>query len=286
MIATTAMIKLDTLARSARHLKALPASVSRLSALIAAEIPKTEDIVRVVELDSALTLRVLRAANSAGSGSVGTIVTIREAVLRLGFGTLMALATSSGVEKQLARPLPAYGLSDGELWRHSVATALAAESAQEFCQTPFPPETFTAALLHDVGKLVMAQFLDEDILKLLAAARESGGLSSRNAESELLLVHHGELGGLVAQHWKLPERIVTGIIYHHTPGMANDIIADAVHVANIAAKRAGTGYAATDADLQVDPESMERLGITDERFALLSERVRERLEPVLAMYGG
>jgi HD-like signal output (HDOD) protein len=281
----TDMIDIRALTRSAQHLEALPASATRLAALAAADNLNLQDVVQVVALDQALTLRVLQAANSAASASVMPIATIKDAVIRLGLHSLLSLATAVGVQKRMARALPEYGLTEGALWRHSVAAALAAESAQTFCRVSLPPGTYSAALLHDVGKLVMARFLDPEVLRVLAAAREEGGLSSLRAESELLLVHHGELGGLIAQHWQLPERLVTGIIHHHTPGQANDIIADAVHVANIAAKHAGTGYSATEEDNRLDEGSMERLGLTADGFVGLCGQVTARLEKVLAVHG-
>jgi putative nucleotidyltransferase with HDIG domain len=181
--------------------------------------------------------------------------------------------------------LPEYGLSEGELWRHSVAAALAAEAAQSFCRTPLPPETNAAALLHDIGKVVMSRFLDSEVLRILAAAREQGGLSSLRAESELLLVHHGELGGLIAQQWQLPERLITGITHHHTPEQAGDIVADAVHVANMVAKQVGTGHWA-DSEQEREPNSasMDRLGLSAEAFGRLCEKVDARLKQVLAGY--
>jgi HD-like signal output (HDOD) protein len=186
----------------------------------------------------------------------------------------------------MQQALPEYGLTEGALWRHSVAAALAAESAQPFCRASLPAETHAAALLHDVGKLVMARFLSPEILRILADAREKGGLSSLRAEAELLCVHHGELGGIIAQHWNLSDRIVTGIMYHHMPDLARDIVADVVHVANIAAKLAGTGHVATGADLQVSPTSLERLGMSTDGFMELTARVGTQLESVLAAYAG
>lgn len=280
------MIDIQALTRSAQHIDPLPASVTRLVALTASEKWNLQDVERVVGLDQALTLRLLQVANSAASASAVPIGTIREAMVRVGIRPLVALATTVGVQKRMGRALPEYGLTEGALWRHSVASALAADAAQAFCRTSLPPETYTAALLHDVGKLVMARFLDQDVLRVLAAAREEGGLSSLRAESELLLVHHGELGGLIAQHWRLPDRLVTGIIHHHTPDQAGDIVADAVHVANIAAKHAGTGYAATEEDRQLNAASLDRLGLTADGFVALSERVTAQLEQVLAMYAG
>ena len=278
------MIDVKALSVAAHHIEALPASVARLSSLMASDRWNLTEVEEVVTLDQALTMRLLRAANSAASASAVPIATVRDAVVRMGGRTLLSLATVVGVQKRLQTALPEYGLSEGELWRHSVAAALAAESLPRFCGTALPGETFAAALLHDIGKLVMARFLNDEILRVLAEGRERGGLSSLLAETEVLQVHHGELGGLIAQHWQLPERIVAGIIYHHTPDQTRDVIADAVHVANVSAKLAGTGYTASEADLQVVPSSLERLGMTQEAVLELSSDVAARLEQVLAVY--
>jgi HD-like signal output (HDOD) protein len=166
-----------------------------------------------------------------------------------------------------------------------VASALAAESAPAFCDVELPPETYAAALLHDVGKLVLARYLEADVLKVLALARQQGHFSSMKAESEILGVHHGELGGLIAQHWNLPERLVVGIIQHHTPDDAGDAIADAVHVANIAAKHVGAGHIAVEEDRQVSQAALERLKMSQAGFDGLCQQVAKRLERVLAQYG-
>jgi HD-like signal output (HDOD) protein len=97
-------------------------------------------------------------------------------------------------------------------------------------------------------------------------------------------VHHGELGGLIAQNWQLPERLVTGIIHHHTPDLAGDIVADAVHVANIAAKHVGAGHYADEDDRRLNPASLERLELTPQGFEKLCRQVEKRLEQVLAQY--
>jgi HD-like signal output (HDOD) protein len=239
---------------------------------------------QVVRLDQALTLRLLLAANSAASASAVPIVTIRDAVVRVGIRTLLSIGMAVVMQKRLTQALPEYGLTEGALWRHSVAAALAAESAPVYCRTVLPPETQAAALLHDIGKLVMARFLDADVLRILAAARIEGGLSGIQIESDLLLVHHGELGGLVAQQWHLPARLITGIIHHHTPDQAGDIIADAVHLANIVAKYVGTGCWGDEQERQLNPASMTRLGLTAEALALLCEEVAGKLQKVLASY--
>jgi len=279
------VIDLKALTRSANALEALPASVTRLASIASKDSWNVREVEEVVSLDQALSFRLLRMANSAASASLMPVVTIRDAVVRLGIGSLLSLATATSVQKKLNAPLPEYGLTEGELWRHSVASALAAESAAAFCDVELPPETYAAALLHDFGKLVLARELDPDVLKILAAARQQGHLSSLKAEMEILTVHHGELGGLIAQHWNLPDRLVTGIIHHHTPDEARDIIADLVHLANLVAKHVGAGHWGDEDEREVNPASMARLKIGPKGFDALGKQVTKRLEQVLSQYG-
>lgn len=279
------MIDLKALTRSANALEALPASVTRLASIAAKDSWNVREVEEIVSLDQALSFRLLRMANSAASASLMPVVTIRDAVVRLGIGSLLSLATATSVQRRLNSALPEYGLSEGELWRHSVASALAAESAPGFCDVELPPETYAAALLHDIGKLVLARELDPDVLKVLAAARQEGHLSGLKAEFEILTVHHGELGGLIAQHWNLPDRMVVGIIHHHTPDQAGDIIADVVHMANLAAKHVGAGHWVEDDDRQVNPASLARLKMEPRGFEGLVKQVGKRLEQVLSQYG-
>jgi HD-like signal output (HDOD) protein len=279
------VIDLQALTRSANTLEALPASVTRLASIASKDSWNVKEVEEVVALDQALSFRLLRMANSAASASLMPIVTIRDAVVRLGIGSLLSLATASSVSKRLNTAIPEFGLNEGDLWRHSVASALAAESEPAFCDVELPPETYAAALLHDIGKLVLARQLDPATLRVLALAREQGHLSSLKAESEILTVHHGELGGLIAQHWNLPDRLVVGIIHHHTPDDAHDLVADAVHVANQVAKHVGAGHFVVEEDRLVNPSSVERLKMTPTGFDGLVKQVAKRLEQVLSQYG-
>ena len=229
------MISLDELIHRAQEMKPLPASAIRLAALVSSEETDLEDICEIIAYDQALTLGLLRAANSAASAGVLPVTQVHEAVFRLGAPRILSLALGANAKGLLKQDATAYGLSEGALWRHSVAAAAAAETLSEIVTEALPPETFTAALLHDVGKLVMSRFLSARDIELIHRAQTEGGLDPLAAEIEILTVHHGELGGIIAQHWKLPERIVKGIIYHHTPADGNDLICDAVYVANIVA---------------------------------------------------
>jgi len=283
------MIAHETLIQEAYNLKPLPATATRLAAVVGQPDWDIDEVVQVVQLDPALTGHLLRVANSAMSGTQCEIANIDEAVMRVGPGMVLGLAMGAGVRKDLDRSVGAYGLGEGELWGHSVCSAVAADAARRYCGVDVPHEAFPAALLHDVGKQVLGGHIDPVLLKALEKARSEGCASDLEAESEILDVNHSELGGLVAQHWKLPSLIVRGITYHHNPDDAPDNednrICYAVCLADLVATRIGYGAHGREVHWDDHPGVLQNLDTTPERLDQLCTDVLERIEDVLRAYG-
>jgi HD-like signal output (HDOD) protein len=275
------IIDMDAVMASALRLEPLPASVARLAALVADDNSEMRDIVEVISFDQALTGNLLRRANSASSASRNAIKTVHEAVVRLGAGTVLSLAMTSSVGPRMRVAIPEFGLAERDLWTHSVRATLAADVIKRAAKVPIASEVATAALLHDIGKLVLCRFLGPGILGLIAAAKEVDGLSQLDAERLLLEVNHGELGGLVAQHWRLPESIVHGIHYHHQPDQCGEPIAYAVHLANRISHELDEKPAGDSLSLET---SLRELGIDPAKWATLVETTGERYEELSARY--
>lgn len=251
--------------------------------MVASGDPDLTEIAEIVAYDQALTVGLLRSANSSWSASRTPITTVRDAIVRLGYGTVLSLALGVNVRRRMNQAIPAYGLAEGDLWRHSVASALAAETLPRHAHVRLPPETVTASLLHDVGKLVMSRFLDDEVVAVLAQAESDGGMSRRQAESELLGVHHGELGGMIVQAWGLPTTIVEGISYHHNPEDHPTNMCFAVHVADVVAKSIGAGVD-DNADPEANLSALEALQMAPSDLDALTTVVAERFEEVTARY--
>jgi putative nucleotidyltransferase with HDIG domain len=272
------LIDLEKLVRAAFEMKPLPASVTRLASIVSNRRSSLDDVVEVITYDPVMTAKVIRAANSVFSAPRVPITTVDRAVVRIGTGAVLAMATAASMEKQLNQACPAYGMSEGDLWRHSVAAALSAQVAQAFCDAPLPAESFTAALLHDVGKLVLSRFLDAEAVEMVRYAKEKWNLTDLAAEKRVLRVHHGQVGGLMAKRWKFPESIVKGIQMHHTPTKGDDVLCDAVHLADAIAK--AVEYARINdgrlPQIQVQSRSVMQVGL---RVAEV-----ERFDDVLELY--
>jgi len=274
------MIDLNKLIMSASAMPALPTSVTRLASLVVQDDIDLHEIIEVIAYDQSLTAKLLRWANSGASAAESPILTVDTAVMRLGTGVVLEAAMAAAVGSQLEREIPQYGYSEGELWRHSLAAALAVETIKKNTSVEIPPESFTTALLHDIGKLVLMRYLSPDVLSVLEEARASGGVSERQAEVDVLNVHHGEVGGLIAQNWKLPQCIINGIIYHHSPEEIDEPVCYAVQIANVVAKTIGTGAGKDSVEDSERESSLNYFSLSEDDFEAICSQVSDDLGEV------
>jgi HD-like signal output (HDOD) protein len=274
----------NRLVRSTPELEPLPISVTRLACLVANEHTEMAEIAQVIAYDQILTSSLIRVANSAGNGGRAPVSTVRDAVVRVGTGTVLAVAMSASVGRRMSRPMPQYGLSEGDLWAHSVAAAVAAECLPRFAGVRIPPEAITAALLHDLGKLVVSRIMTPESIALMAKVHDQ--LKARlAAEARVLHTDHARLGGEVATTWGLPASIARGIGHHHDiPGTMNTIPC-AVHVADVVAKDIGVGLEEDNRDPEILRYAMSQLSIDAERYEALCVAVAQRFHEVRARYG-
>ncbi|WP_310250715.1 HDOD domain-containing protein [Nocardioides sp. BE266] len=200
---------------AAESVEPLPHTVARLATLVADPDSDIREITETVSLDVSLTADLLRRANSAALGHRSTITSVRDAVVRLGPSTLLSLTLASRIGGRMLQALPAYGLRPGALWERAVAASIAAEVIRSRARVQVPAEVSTAALLHDFGKVVLAQHFGKQILDSLALAAETDGTDVTETERVVFGVTHADIGGTVAEAWGLPLTIVDGIRDHH-----------------------------------------------------------------------
>ena len=275
---------LDALIEQANNLAPLPLSAARLASLVVDPDSHLASLTEVISLDLSLTVWVLRAANSARLAARSPITNVNDAVIRLGRGTILSIVVGAAARKHLQQPVPEYGLGENALWEHSVAAALVAETIERTCKVSVPPEAFAAALLHDIGKLVLGRFLDERTLELLNEAQEHGHLNPLEAEREILKVNHAELGGLVAQKWGLPDSIVKGITYHHQPEESDERICDVVCVSNDIAVATGLVSLPVPRWPEDHSGAFKRMGLDNDAEVRVADAVKTRFKQVLERF--
>lgn len=287
----TVQIDHQQLLAVAQGVEPLPANVARLAQLVSDAESSMKEIVEVISYDQALTATLLRRANAAALGGRQAISSVHDAAVRLGPGSLLAMALSTSVSKKMHRALPEYGLKEGQLWRNSVAAALSAETVRAASSVPIPPEVVTAALLHDFGKVVLANHFGPQVLDMLNAAAQNDKLELVEAEQAIFGATHADVGGIVAQSWKLPGTIVDGIIHHHATRAGLPPICSAVAIAHLMAHDVvGEGCAEeTPADfadrVEAHTDVIVDLGIDPDRYPVLVADARRRFEQLAVRFG-
>lgn len=237
----------------------LPDTAVKLMEVINDPSSSVDEIVEVIRYDQAVTADVLKLCNSAYFGLSRNITSLNEAMLRLGTVKVLQLVMSVHTSSILANEQRGYGLDPGVLWRHSVAVALAASIVAQKINLANVNLVFTGGLLHDIGKVVLNEYVAEEFGKILGLVKENR-LSFVEAEHQVLGYSHQEIGGKIARMWKLPDPIVRCIRYHHDPGDLEtpDPLIDAVYLANCVCLMLGIGLGEDGLYYRADETVLER----------------------------
>jgi putative nucleotidyltransferase with HDIG domain len=282
------MISLAVLSESVDKLDPMPISLPKLAEALSNTGSNLQDMVRIVEYDAALTANTLRWANSAAYAPRHPIMTVRDAMMRLGAGRVLQLAVGGRVKTLLESPCPGYDLGEKELWNHSVTAALGADLLSGFATQPIPPVAFTAALLHDIGKLIISRHINPEIHRQIVDVVEQENLPFFEAERVVLGVSHAEIGGVVAKRWSFPDILVDCIRLHHDPDDESHVspALDAVHVSNVVAKTLGVGMGSEQMNMVACASSARRLGLMPEKFEALCASVMTGLPMIEELFDG
>ena len=268
-------IEAKNIASLLKSFPSMPGAAVKLLALIDDPDVSVSQIEDILRKDAGLTANILKLANSAYFGIPSKVGSVRQAVLILGLKRLIQMVIASCVGAIMDKPVPGYDLPPGELWRHAIAVSVAAEGLVKELGIGANEEIFTAALLHDVGKLVLGRFVQEDYERIEAALEED--VSFETAEELVLGTNHADIGAQILTQWSLPEDIVNAVRWHHKPEAAekDDTMLDIVHVANVLCLMIGIG-AGRDA-LQVTPSKVvtSRLGLDSHHIERVASRTMQ-----------
>jgi putative nucleotidyltransferase with HDIG domain len=185
----------------------------KMMSIIDDPLSRMDDLAQVILYDQSLTAKILKSCNSAYYALPRKVDSIHEAVRYLGMERIIELLTLKLGWKGLKSEQSGYDLREGELWRNSVASAILARNMAETKQLKERHLLFTAALLKDIGKVVLHRYVgaySREIDKLLGQ-----GNSFKEAERMIFGIDHTEVGGLIAEKWHFSPRMVELIRNHH-----------------------------------------------------------------------
>jgi len=203
---------LDALVEEIAEFRPLPPIAAQVLQIAEGETFSAHELAQAISSDPALTARVLRVANSAYFGFPRRIITVRDAVVLLGFRQVRATALAACA----LSALPTGGTIDPRpLWQHAITVGLVAELLARSTRRHVE-EAFTAGVLHNIGRLALDQARPAEFRAALTLARREG-LPLHQAQAALLGYTDAEVGGALALRWAFPEELALAIAHHARP---------------------------------------------------------------------
>lgn len=262
------------------ELPPLPASVMRVSTLLADFNVSHRAIADAISLDPILSSRILRLANSPVYALHGTVTNLASAVSTVGNNSISEMLMISGVSDSFGRKV--LGSKAGkEIWHHSLATAMTASEICLAAKMRGADEAFSCGLLHDIGSLILLRADAPMYSSLLESADDEEMLTK--IEHEQFGFDHAELGADAAVSWSLPGAVSHMIRYHHTPSEATAGLAMA-HIINIADRFVTLKTDEMEIDELVSSKPVKSLGLEVSHFETIWETVTVRLNEVMETF--
>lgn len=200
-----------------KSLPSLPSLYTRIIEILQSDDPSLQKIGEIVSEDIAMSAKVLQLVNSSFFGIARRISNPVQAVMFLGLETVKALVLSVQIFAKWESS-KVKGFDIERLWHHSMMVGAMAKRLAETEQlsTREVDEAFTAGLLHDVGKLILAASLPDIYQKVLVASKAQH-IPLWQAEETAFGTSHAEVGAYLLGLWGLPTSIVEAVAWHHRP---------------------------------------------------------------------
>jgi putative nucleotidyltransferase with HDIG domain len=220
-----------------------------------------DPVVDLIAYDPGLTAKLLQLCNSAAFAASAPTADLQEAVLRLGFRRICQIVAACSGARVFDLGKNGDNTEGADLWKHSVVTAMAASLIARDCGVD-ESLAFTAALLHDIGKVILAQALEKQYSQLVGEAAEQQQ-SLLEAEKRVLGVQHAEIGGRLLARWRFPAGVVAAVWFHHHPASAepHHKLASCVYLGNLAAYVMGDGNGRNPLPLKARALALDILGV-------------------------
>ena len=224
------------------------------------------DVALSLSRDEGLVLRTLKLANSAAYGMSRNISDVSEAIALLGYKNISNIVLAATVYSVMDKGLNGYALDRGELCRHSLTAAYAARYIAQTTKKIPPEEAYVGGLLHDIGKVVLNDYVHFGYGLIIKEVEEKH-IPFSEAEQKIIGFDHSTVGSLLVERWSLPKGYYHSTLLHHKPNELGPEYAefqplvDVVSVANSMCLMMGIGIGADGLQNYIYHEPLERLGI-------------------------
>ena len=254
----------ETILKTIDHLNPIPQSALKILRMIQRDDYPTKDITAEISKDQVLSGLTLKLCNSAFFSGRVKIENLNDAVLILGEETLMKSIITATVNNFFKQTKTVgYSLCRGGIFYHAVGCACTAEAIARRTNRTDPKRAYTAGLLHDIGKVVLDQYIAK-ICPVFFRGIEHNGETSLHLEQKILGTSHCQTGELLAEKCHFPESLKQVVSFHHTPEKSTEHreIVSIVYLATLIMSRFNTGLVLERVSCTSLETALDTLGLT------------------------
>ncbi len=242
-----------------------------------------DDIADVISKDQAAALKVLKVANSPIFGINRTIKTIHDAIMFLGFVEIRNIVVALSIINLIEKNQKFKTFKPRDFWKHSLAVGIASRMLAKHFDKSSLDKVFLAGILHDVGKLVLLTFFEEEYIKTLDYIEEKR-VFLVEAEKKVLGFTHCDIGEKLLRKWNLSDYLINAVAYHEL-GTINgefDSIVAAVHLGNIFARILNLGNPGDHLIPEPNHDLWEKVNLSENFFSLHADELKQYYSEMVA----
>ncbi|MGM0607673.1 MAG: HDOD domain-containing protein [Candidatus Muiribacteriota bacterium] len=202
----------------------LPNVATKILKMVNSPDFSVQKLSELIKMDSALTSKVFKIANSAFYKGNSEINNIDEAIMRLGVSQIKSIVVGISVIKSF-KGFQQFDLDVVAFWKHSLSVALLNKTLGEYFGLKKPDDTWIAGILHDIGKLIYCLYMPTLMQRVLSETKEKN-ITFFEAENNLLKFNHCNVGRWLCEKWGIPKRVTKCVEHHHTPPASRFILGD------------------------------------------------------------
>ncbi len=278
--------------REISHIATLPEVTLKIVELVEDPSSTAQDLHNVIANDPALSSRILKVVNSSFYGLPGQIGSINRAIVMLGLNAVKNIAIAASLAKLFRGGDLSHGFSARAVWEHAVACGATTKMIADAAKVGMADEAFLAGLMHNIGLMVEMQFDRNKLIEVVQTLGVNGdGVPAndmREVEAQIYGADHQDFGKGLCERWKFPNNfaLVTG--YHHDPMQAPSDARRLPAMVYVADRLVGSieGQFRLDLpSLDIAPEVLEILGLSDSAISSLRERVPGEISAAAGLLG-
>ena len=200
--------------REVSELRALSPTVTNVLRVVSRPDSSIDSIVRAVRADHAIALKIVKIANSSAYVRGEPVCSVDKAVVRIGTQSIKQAVTNIGIIEQFSTSTVIPGMSSSDFWEHAIGVAILSAEIARLTRAINPDEAFTIGLLHDIGRVLLAEAVPDQYARVYETATKLS-LPLEYVEKRMLLNSHADVAQDIFAYWDIPQNLIEPIVNHH-----------------------------------------------------------------------